>query len=224
MSTCLADGGFEKFGCICGSFAAFVYFFVQIPQIIKNYKRKTTSGFSIYYVIIRLIGTSFFFVNSSIKKLAWPIILSGVLLYISFGFLLVQHAFYEYSRPHYFFLLVIVFPIAFGLAYPASIKITDFINPIFQIVAYIPFINECLKAKTTSGVSLLSFHINFLGSVLGILMCTITDQCDSTGWFLHIISMCQSAAIYMIAIEFNEFNFIDNYKQEVQSTFSRLNY
>ncbi|EAX97884.1 PQ loop repeat family protein [Trichomonas vaginalis G3] len=213
MSTCNAIGAFEKFGCFCGTLSAFIYFVVQFPQIYKNYKRKATIGFSHYYVVIRLFGISFFVVNSIIKKVTWVFILAGFLLFFSYSILLIQHAYYEFKHWDYLYFLMIIIPLVLSICFPSTINITDFVSPICQVVCYIPYIIECLQKETTSGISMLSLHFNFLGAIFGILMCTISIQCDSAGWLLHIISICQSCAIYLIAIDYDEFELFDTYKK-----------
>ena len=209
MVKCEADNGFENFGCWMGNFSAFIYFLVQIPQIYKNFKRKSTEGFSEYFVLIRFIGLSFFVVNGIIEDISTSLLVAGFLILISFAVLIFQYAFYNFHVQFYFTLLFPVFPALLSSFVKSSIPITDFINPLSQILCYIPFIYKCTQKHTTKGVSLLGQHINFLASALGMTMCTITCQCTSVGWLFHVISMCQSLIIYLLALEYDEFKLID---------------
>ena len=209
MSTCVAVNGFESFGCWMGNISALIYFFVQLPQIYKNWQRKSTAGFSPYFLIIRFIGLSFFVVNGTIEKSPMSLLVSGYLILLTFSLLIVQHAYYNFSFQFYFVLLFPLFPALLSSFVKSSIEFTNYINPISQILCYIPFVYECLKSETTKGISLLSQHINFLGSILGIMMCTITCQCSTVGWTFHIVSMFQSIIIYLLAIDYDEFQLID---------------
>jgi uncharacterized protein with PQ loop repeat len=210
MSSCSSFSGFESFGCWMGNFSALVYFIAQVPQIILNFRRKTTKGLSPNFVVIRLFGLSFFTVNAIIQSSAASLIALGALLTFAYIILLVQYCYYEYNPCYYGFLTFIIIPIFVSLVFPSTIPVTNYINSISQVACYIPFISECIHLETTKGISLFGQHIKFLGSVMGLFMCATTCGCDTPGWLMHIISMGQACITYIVAIHYNEMRFFDS--------------
>lgn len=215
MTTCSAFSGFESFGCWMGNFSAIAYFCVQIPQIFLNYKRKTTKGFSPFFVIIRLFGLSFLAVNGIIEHTNVSLIASGILLVIAYDILLVQFCYFEFHPGYYAFLAAPLLPTFMSLVFPSTIVVTDYINAISQVACYIPFVTECIRMETTKGISLFGQHLNFLGSILGLFMCSTTCNCDTPGWLMHIISMLQSCIIYFVALHYNEMRLFDSTQSPV---------
>ena len=90
-------------------------------------------------------------------------------------------------------LLFPLLPLVLGIYFPSTIPFTSYIKPstaslfllsrcpmtvyllfpVTQITSHLPQLAECVRLKTTSGVSLSSQHLNFIGGVLGIYMCFI---------------------------------------------------
>lgn len=55
------------------------------------------------------------------------------------------------------------------LNYPFShVVITNSVKPITQILSHLPQLKVCYQLKTTSGVALLSQHLNLIGGIAGL--------------------------------------------------------
>ena len=59
------------------------------------------------------------------------------------------------------------------------------------------------------GVSLFGQHLNFLGGILGLYMCSITTSCNDIGWLFYVISVGQSLTVFTLSIYYNEFRIFD---------------
>jgi hypothetical protein len=105
------------------------------------------------------------------------------------------------------FLLWILFPIIpllLAILYPASITYTNSIKPIGQIMSHIPQVVECLRLRTTLGISMSSQHLNFLGGACGLLMCFIIPPIYSTTYLIYFNSVFQAVSTYAIAAYYRE--------------------
>lgn len=209
MSSCKGSG-FQGFGCVMGDLAALLFFAVQIPQIIQNHKRKSMEGFSPVFVFVRLLGLSFHVVNGIIEKITFPLIFASSLLLIEFLIFIYQFAVYENNKKYFLGFLIILPAIVISPAFPITLVVTDLINPVSQIACYYPLVMECIRTKSTRGVSLIGQHLNFSAAVFGLLMCTASVSCDGLGWVYYLISLGQSVTVYSLAIYYDEFK-INNY-------------
>ena len=201
--------GYDPFANFCGTAAAVSFFLVQIPQIYLNFMRKSTVGFSWEAIIIRTFGISFHVVNGIVAAMNFPLLLTGFLLLTEMFVILAQFALYREDRRFYIAFLIPIVPVMMSLIWPVTMEYTNYINPITQIACYIPFLYECVRVGTTHGISLTGQHLNFLGAIFGLLMCAITCRCDKIGWLFYFISLGQASAVYILAIMYEEFRFID---------------
>lgn len=134
-----------------------------MPQAWKNYKRGSVVGFSTSGIILKLIGASFLCVNSIVLGESVPVLLYGALSLLQHSFFICQFARYTSTRS---FLLWLPFPLVpFVLArlFPASVPFTMAVKPLSQIVSHFPQMWVCYKLRTTSGVSMLTHHLNIVG-------------------------------------------------------------
>ena len=202
--------GYDTFGNLCGTVAAVSFFLVQVPQIYLNFLRKSTVGFSWEAIIIRTFGISFHVVNGILAAMSFPLLLTGFLLLTEMFVILTQFALYRQDRRFYIGFLIPIVPVMMSLIWPVTMEYTNYVNPVTQVACYIPFIYECVRVGTTRGISLTGQHLNFLGAVMGLLMCSVTCRCDKIGWLFYFISLGQVTAVYMLAFIYDEFRLFDS--------------
>ena len=200
---------YEDIGCWFGNFGALIFFFVHFPQLLFNYQRKSTEGFSSTSVFIRNFGLSFHVTNSLIEKLHKPYILTGIILLFLLQIYFIQFTIYRKNKKYLFGLLIPIIPFIINFLFPEIISITNWLNPISQIICYIPYIFSCLKVASTNGISLLGQHINFLGGIFGFLMCSINCNCSQMTWLFYCISLIQSLSIFLLSLSYNEYRLFD---------------
>jgi len=97
-------------------------------------------------------------------------------------------------------------PLFLGLYLPATMVATNSMKPITQVISHVPQLVECVKLKTTRGVSLTSHHLNFIGGVLGLYMCWEIPPVASTTYLIYSNSIFQALSIYSLAIYYGEFD------------------
>lgn len=203
------ESSFLKLGYILGSFAAISFMFVQLPQLILNFRRKSTTGFSPFYVVIRMLGLSFHVVNGMITNMTLPLLISGTLLLVELFIFVFQFTRYNKKPLYYISYMVVLIPIILSSLWPKSIEVTSYFNPVVQIVCCVPYILECIRAQTTLGISMFGQHLNFLGGILGLYMCSITTACNDIGWLFYVVPAGQSLTIFTLSIYYNEFRLFD---------------
>jgi hypothetical protein len=160
-------------------------------------------------VIIRIIGLSFHICNGLILQIPFPLMLTGILLFIEQAIFLVQFGLYNPGIIYYFFIFCPV-PILFlSYVFPGTIKFTSWFQPVAQIICYIPFVGAAFKAGTTKGISLLGQHLNLCGGMFGFALCSITGECNPFGWMFYLVAFLQSFAVFFAACYFHEFRIID---------------
>lgn len=109
------------------------------------------------------------------------------------------------SKSHY--LLWIFFPLlplSMAILWPSTIVYTNSIKPIGQIMSHIPQIIECVRLRTTLGISMSSQHLNFIGGACGLLMCFIIPPIYITTYIIYFNSVFQAVSIYGIAAYYRE--------------------
>lgn len=105
------------------------------------------------------------------------------------------------------YLLWILFPfvpLSMALVWPATIVYTNSIKPIGQIMSHIPQIVECVRLRTTLGISMSSQHLNFVGGACGLIMCFIIPPIYKTTYLIYLNSVFQAVSIYAIAAYYRE--------------------
>lgn len=109
------------------------------------------------------------------------------------------------SRSHY--LLWILFPtipLVMAKLWPQTIIFTNSIKPIGQIASHVPQVIECFKLRTTLGISMSSQHLNFLGGLMGLIMCYIIPPISRTTYVIYFNSVFQAVSLYGIALYYRE--------------------
>lgn len=205
----------DDIASLFGHLAAIFYFLCNIPQLYLNFKRHSTKGFSNTFVIMRLFSLSFLVSNSSVEKHPFPIQISGILLLITSIVSAIQISIYN---RYFIFLMWLTLPIYImfiSYSWPTTIEYTKWINPVFSLVSYLPLICTCIKARTTAGISVFAQHLNFIGSLFGLLMCNISEFCLNVNWMFYFIGIFQASLVYAVAICFGEMRFFDSQKEKV---------
>ena len=200
----------DDLACWFGNCAAFIYFLCNFPQLYLNFKKRSTKGFSNTFVVMKVFALSFLVANSAVEDLPFPIQLSGFLLLFTSVISAIQISVYN----HYFkFLLWLTLPfiITFiSYTWPSTINYTKWINPIFSLVSYIPLLYTCISARTTYGISVFAQHLNFIGSLFGLLMCQISSFCGFVNWVFYSIGIVQASLVYSVAFYFGEMRLFDS--------------
>ena len=200
---------FYSIGYWIGNIGAVSFFFVSFPQILLNYRRKSTNGFSALFVLIRLFGISFQISFGIIGTLQKSALFTAFLIALENMVFLIQLSIYRKNR---YFLLGFLLPlpgIITTLAFRESIVVTKWFYSICQVVCYIPYIITLISTHSTLGVSLFGQHLNFIGSLCGILMCCITVESDIVTWIFYIFSFFQALSVFFLALAFDEYRIID---------------
>lgn len=125
--------------------------------------------------------------------------------------------FFKTKTIYLFWLLFPLIPIFMAILWPQSIPFTNNIKPISQIASHIPQLKECLRLRTTLGISILTQHLNFIGGVLGIWMCIIIPPVHLTTYIIYSNSIFQALSIYVLVFYFGDPMFPSFRKEVVPS-------
>lgn len=153
-----------------------------------------------YFLIECLVGASFLAVNAWVTGEAIPVVAYGALGAFQHCGFMIQFFLYE-KRDNMQYLMWILFPIVpycFVLWAPATMVYSNYFKPLSQVGSHIPQMLECKRLKTTSGVSLMSQHLNFFGGFLGMYMCWFIPPRSPMPWLLYINSVLQSSSVYAL--------------------------
>jgi uncharacterized protein with PQ loop repeat len=187
--------GFDyPFGIACwlGNIASFAFFVVYVPQFVLNFRRKSCKGFSLQSTAIKLIGSSFLCVNSLFNNSGFPVFLYGFLNTVQHIGFLVQFWIYGGSCFTMCLSLIPFIPLCICMAVPRLIPFTDLVKPFCQIASHIPQLRQCLKMRSTIGVSMFGQHLNFAGCVLGCWMCALLNEQSMKTWVIYVNSGLQA--------------------------------
>jgi hypothetical protein len=186
--------------CWCGNVASLLFFIVYVPQFILNYSRKSVQGFSLSSTVIKLLGSSFLFVNSLFNNASLPVFLYGFLNTVQHVAFLVQFWLYTRSFRPLLFIIIPVLPYLICTFLPQLIPWTDFVKPICQVASHLPQMETCIRLKTTLGVSILGQHLNFAGGVLGCIMNFLNDEKSAKIWIIYLLSGMQAYFCFLIPV------------------------
>ncbi|OHT17164.1 PQ loop repeat family protein [Tritrichomonas foetus] len=196
--------------CWLGNIASLCFFIVYVPQFMLNYNRKSVKGFNLPSTALKLVGSSFLFINSLYNNSSFPVFLYGFLNTMQHAAFLFQFWIYD-NRPDALLLLfIILIPVIICQLFPFLIPYTDLIKPICQIVSHIPQLMHCIRIHTTSGISMLGQHLNLIGCVLGCLMCFLIDEQSIKTWLIYFNSGFQSFSMYLVAFWYHEMRIFDS--------------
>ena len=209
-------------GCWFGNFASLCFLIVYIPQFYLNWKRKSVKGLSLNSIGIKLIGSSFLFINSVFKGNAFPIFLYGFLNTLQHIGFIFQFYYYDHNKRCLLFCFVPLIPYLICKLFPFLIPYTDLIKPFCQIFSHIPQLFQCIHLHTTNGISMIGQHLNFLGCIFGFCMCSILDILDLKTWLIYFNSGFQAITIYMLAFWYHEMRLFDHkikYRSPIEDHF-----
>lgn len=213
----------DDLACWFGNLSAFIYFLCNFPQLYLNFKRRSTKGFSNTFVIMKIFGLSFLVANSAVEELPFPIQLAGILLLFTSVISTIQIA--VYNR-YYSFLLWLSLPfIVLIISYscPNTIEYSKWINPAISLISYIPLLSTCISERTTYGISVFAQHLNFIGSIFGLLMCQISSFCGFVNWVFYFIGIVQASLVYFVALYFGEMRLFDSANNDAGPNADMLN-
>eukprot|EP01112_Ceratiomyxa_fruticulosa_P016234 TRINITY_DN4870_c1_g1_i1.p1 TRINITY_DN4870_c1_g1~~TRINITY_DN4870_c1_g1_i1.p1 ORF type:complete len:228 (-),score=14.54 TRINITY_DN4870_c1_g1_i1:71-754(-) len=213
------------FAIIAGYLSTACFTFQYLPQAWLNFKRKSVRGFSTSGIIIKHIGASFLFVNSWLNGENYPVILYGLLNVCQHSGFLAQFSIYpsedkvgskdskdskdikaenhDPMQGREKFLWWLIFPLlpyVLGIYLPDSITFTNYVKPITQIMSHIPQLKVCYDLKSTSGVAMLSQHLNLIGGLFGLYMCIINPPKTPTTYLIYLNSCFQALSLYAMAL------------------------
>jgi len=203
--------------CWFGNIATMCFFIVYIPQFLLNYRRKSVVGFSLQSTVFKLIGSSFLFINSIKNGSGLPVFLYGFLNTIQHCAFLLQFWMYSNSKYCWIYCFIPLFPYYLASVHPNSVRFTDFVKPACQIISHIPQLIQCIKLRSTLGVSMLGQHLNFLGCFLGMIMCYLQSISSFMTWLIYFNSGFQAISLYMVAIWYHEMRFIDYSNRRIRN-------
>lgn len=203
----------DDIAALFGNLAALIYFLCNFPQLYLNFKRHSTKGFSNTFVILRVFSLSFLVANSAVEQLPFPIQLSGILLLFTSIISTIQVAIYNRYLVFLLWLTLPFYIMFISYTWPDTIEYTKWIHPVISLISYIPLICTCISAQTTNGISVFAQHLNFIGSVFGLLMCKISNFCQIVNWIFYFIGIIQASLVYCVAIYFGEMRLFDSSKE-----------
>jgi len=200
-----------------------------LPQIFLNFRRKSVRGFSTLGIIIKHVGASFLFINALFTGENVAVVLYGLCNVVQHSIFMFQFAVYPSKSDHsrnsgsedldvtisiptpekslkekyLLWLLFPLIPVALGVWFPATMIVTNSIKPITQILSHLPQLRVCYELKTTSGVSLTSQHLNFVGGIAGLYMCLIIPPVYWTTYLIYVNSILQAVTLYIMAFYYD---------------------
>jgi uncharacterized protein with PQ loop repeat len=177
--------------------------FRYLPQAWKNYQRGSVVGFSTTGIIIKLIGASFLCINSFLLEESLPVLLYGILSLIQHSAFICQFAIYTSKRSFLLWLPFPLIPYTLGQLFPASVIYTMSIKPLSQIVSHFPQMWVCYKLRTTGGVSMLTHHLNIVGGICGLVMCSYIPPKGKMTLVMYANSLFQAITIYAMALKYD---------------------
>jgi uncharacterized protein with PQ loop repeat len=197
-------------GCWSGHIAAVFFFLSNVPQLFLNQSRRSTRGFSGFFVVIRTLGLSCHLSNGFLLRIPPQILLTGILVFIEHAIFLAQLAAFN-SRPSYLIFILTPIPL-FLLSHfvPESRKLTVWLNSASIFFCFIPYFVTIVKGRTTLGISLLSHHLSSCGSLWGLAMCGINWHCSRFAWIFYFQALVQSVCVYGLALVYHEFRIVDS--------------
>jgi hypothetical protein len=202
-------GSRQEYAAVFGDLSSFCHFLVYIPQLLFNFRRGSVSGFSLSSTILKLIGSSFLFVNSMYKEASFPYILYGLLNTVEQCLFLFQFLIYEKTVRPLIFLGTPLIPWFLCEFFPELIKLTDLVKPVTQVVSCFPQIHACIRLRTTAGLSMYGQHLHFVGGVFGFMMLVLQQNFGLLEWFLFACSFLQAYSIYILAAWYGELRWRD---------------
>jgi len=196
----------EHLAFFCGMVSTLLFSAVWIPQILLNYQRKSTQGFSTAGMVVRLTGSAFLYVNACVTGEPMPVILYGGFGYLVVAVLIGQIILYSNNKEHSQLALVYlipILPIALWWYFPATLQFSNLIKPISMIAGVVTQVLLCIETRTGTGCSVTAQHLNLFGALAGLYMCSVIPPVATTTWWLYIIALGQSFTFYSVQIYYD---------------------
>jgi len=194
----------HKFAWSLGMIATCLFSFVYFPQMLLNYKRKHTEGFSETSMIIKLIGGAYLLVNAAYAGEPSPVVCYGLFGFAMYSVLLGQIGYY--NKRYHLLLWIFLFPVVPFLTtvmFPWTTPITNSFKPFTQIFSHVAQLLLVWKKKTASGVALTSQHLNWIGAWAGLYMCLVLKPNNTSTYFLYYNSVFQAGSFYAAVLFFD---------------------
>jgi len=206
-----------------GVFSSFCFLLQYVPQIMWNFTRKSVKGFSPTGIVIKLVGASFLLINAFLTGENTAVILYGLCNVVQHSIFMLQFSTYPHDdkessgpktdapkenkvekKEHYLLWLMFPFvPLFFGLYAPSTMAVTNSVKPLTQVLSHLPQLKICYSLKTTSGVAMMSQHLNFVGGFAGLYMCLVLPPVSPTVYLIYINSVLQAISLYSLAIYYD---------------------
>lgn len=193
-----------QLGWSLGMLATILFSFVYFPQLILNYRRKGTDGFSENSMIIKLVGGAYLLVNATYAGEPVPVICYGLFGLSMYCLLLGQIAFYNSKNTIWLWIFLFpIVPVFTTLMFPLTAPITNSFKPFTQIFSHVAQLQVIWSKKTASGVALTSQHLNWIGAWSGLYMCLVLQPKNTSTWFLYYNSVFQAGSFYLAVLYFD---------------------
>ena len=182
-----------------GYTATFAFFVQYLPQMHQNYVRKSTEGFSLACVIVKLVGASFMFANFLIDVELGFVQLYAFVNMFQYFVLVTQAALYTTDSRHIALVLFMPLPIFVASSFlPATRPFTTGLKPVTQVVSHTLLLLECVRIRSVRGVSMSSQFLNLFGGVCGMVACSLTQPLSSWTVWLYINSVGQALTVFAL--------------------------
>jgi uncharacterized protein with PQ loop repeat len=181
-------------------------------------------GFSTTSILIKLIGASYFGVNSFLQGETMSVILYGAFNIGQHLLFMIQFLTFTKQNIFIWYCFIPLIPLFTGYFLPWSLVYTNSIKPICQVLSHVPQLLVSWRLKSTDGVSLPSQHLNIFGGVCGLFMCFILGYQSYTTPLVYLNSILQAVSIYVLCIHFDGIDYLlQSFKDSKHSIIEYLN-
>eukprot|EP01060_Flectonema_neradi_P024723 TRINITY_DN33606_c0_g1_i1.p1 TRINITY_DN33606_c0_g1~~TRINITY_DN33606_c0_g1_i1.p1 ORF type:complete len:218 (+),score=10.15 TRINITY_DN33606_c0_g1_i1:268-921(+) len=181
-----------------GYISTISFFFQYLPQMIKNYNRKTTEGFSTSAMVVKLLGASFLCFNNALDGERGFVLLYGIISMCQYLIMIGQAAMYSGPMSGWFLLLIPLPVLLVSFAMPDSRPITTGLKPASQIIGHLLLLKECIRIRSVRGISLISHGQNLLGGCCGIIAILLVPAKSAWTLLLYVNSTAQATSIFAL--------------------------
>eukprot|EP01114_Cavostelium_apophysatum_P015047 TRINITY_DN4027_c0_g1_i3.p1 TRINITY_DN4027_c0_g1~~TRINITY_DN4027_c0_g1_i3.p1 ORF type:complete len:247 (-),score=42.78 TRINITY_DN4027_c0_g1_i3:227-967(-) len=217
----------SEFAKLLGFLSTICFTLQYLPQIFLNFSRKSVKGFSAIGIIIKHVGASFLFVNSLWSGEVLAVVLYGLFNVVQHSMFMFQFAYYPhledgpnneevkivrtpsqekaFKEKYLLWLMFPAVPAVLAAIAPSTMKLTNSVKPITQVLSHLPQLRVCYELKTTNGVSLTSQHLNMIGGICGLYMCWIVPPVSWSTYIIYFNSILQAGSLYAMAFYYDRF-------------------
>jgi len=191
------------FGRILGIISGILFFYVGIPRIIKNYKKKSVLSESLTDVIINILYYLVFLRFGICFNFEFPFIIGIFLQFCIYYVLIFQFCIYSSYKYFFFNLLLLI------LFVPLKSSVFYFII-VLELVSLVHFMYFFIKSKSTLEISLFGEHISFIGGIYGFYSCAVSTDGINNGWVFYSYFIFRSAFVIFASIYYNEYRIYED--------------